>query len=556
MIQIEEWRIILNNTLLNHFDGICDENYILLKQKVIENLNMCNVIKDEIEAFKTVEQSAEILDYLITYIRNIIRMGFSDDKLNVELDVLYDYDDKNQMILNQMLPKLKIILEQGKSDILNDYNFFFKRISAEHTDFSVDCLPEYKDISFVLEHYQNAISKQVDGKESIADLFLLYQVSDNLSRKDMRDGLLREIQNLEESITHLFWFVKNYQNTLSKSYNFDSPLEYIAKKYCISCKTVESVYAQTKKCKQKVSEFNNRFEEFGLKNQNIIYLTMSLPKLNVINFSFSEAMKLLEDCFMALDTDFGKMVHKAKLEEWIDWEKRPGKLNGSYTNIIPFCKKSIISMSFDGSISDVCKLAHELGHAFHGICVSDHSFFNTDFSVITAEMFGLFCENYALIFLAKKFMKSEYKKKWKDEFYFNALRTYYSNLIAFHFEKRSFDSLKDVSISPTEIYRDTLFCLGLKQNDDIEEYGWMFRSQNFFPDYFYYNFVYIIGEAVSLSLIEMLMKEKIDFKSIREVLNQSGVDNVDNLFSIINQDLHSEEIYDIINTLDRIWYDF
>lgn len=546
----------MNNTLLNHFDGICDEKYISLKQKVIRNLNLCNDIKDEIEAFKTVEQSAEILDYLITYIRNIIRMGFSDDNLNVELDILYDYDDKNRMVLNQMLPKLKIILEQGKSEILNEYNFFFKRISLEHTDSPVDCFSEYKDISFVLEHYQNAISKQVDGKGSIADLFLSYQVSDSLSRNDIHDELLREIQNLEESIIDLFWFVKKYQNALSMSYDFGSPLEYIAEKYCISYQTVESVYAQTKQCSQNISEFNNRFEEFGLKNQNIISLMMSPPKLNVITFSFSEAMNLLEACFMTLDKDFGKMIHKARLEEWVDWKKRSGKLNGSYTNIIPFCKKSIISMSFDGSISDVCKLAHELGHAFHGICVSDYSFFNTDFSVITAEMFGLFCENYALIYLAKHFMKSKDKKQWKEEFYFNALRTYYSNLVAFHFEKRAFDSLKDVSVSPTELYRKTLFVLGVKQNDDIEEYGWMFRSQNFFPDYFYYNFVYIIGEAVSLSLIEMLMKEKIDFKSIKTVLTQSGVDNVDNLFGIINQDLHSQAIYDIINTLDRIWNDF
>lgn len=546
----------MNNTLLHHFDSIHDEKYIALKEKVISNITLCNDSLDKIEVFKTVEQTAEILDYLTTYIRNIIRMGFSSNEINLELNVLYDYDEENQKILNELIPKLKKAFELGTTDALKEYNFYFERIMTEHSVNNTPNLSDYKDIEFVLEQYQSIISKQVNNKESIADLFLLYQVSNESSRNDKHDSLLKAIRSTEENVSSIFWLIKHYQNDLSLSYGFNNPLGYIAEKYCISYQTVEYMLAQTKGYKQSISAFKNRSNEFGFNQNNLISQIMNPPKLNILSFSFEEAMDLLEMCFMTLDSDFGKMIHIAKIESWVDWEKRYGKLNGSYTNVIPFCKKSIISMTFDGSISDVCKLAHELGHAFHGMCVSEHSFYNTDFSVITAEMFGLFCENYAMLFIAKHFMEPSKEKQWKKDFFFNALKAYFVNLIAFHFEKESFDSIQTACVSPTEIYKDVLIRLGVKQDDDVQEYEWMFRSQNFFPDYFYYNFVYVIGEAVSLSVIDMLIKDTIDFKMIRTMLTQSGVNNVDNLFGMINQDLHSQSIYDIIGTLDQVWKNF
>ena len=70
-------------------------------------------------------------------------------------------------------------------------------------------------------------------------------------------------------------------------------------------------------------------------------------------------------------------------------------------------------MSFDGSISDICKLAHELGHAYHGKCISSQKYFDTDFSVVTAEIFGLFCENYILCYLIRNIMKKDELILWK-----------------------------------------------------------------------------------------------------------------------------------------------
>lgn len=543
----------MNNTLLQHFNGIHDVAYISLKKIAIDNIAKCNTTLDGMKQFTTIERTEEILDYLITYVRNIIRMGFSTEEIDCELNTLYNYDDKNQELFNAIISKLSTPIKSGIPTELKQYEFYLKRIITDHTtDDSID-LSVYKDVHSSLEQYQALINKSAYDGENISDIFLSYQDSNTTNRQEMKALLHKGITEVEFELSSLYMRIKTYQYDLAASYGFNNPLEYIANKYCISYDTIEYMLSQTTNYKENIARFICRFDEFGIDQCDVLSCIMKPNKLKPFSLSFNETLDILEECFGRLDCEFGKMIYAAKVENWIDWEKRKGKLNGSYTNVIPFCKKSIISMSFDGSISDICKLAHELGHAFHGICVSEHSFYNTDFSVITAEMFGLFCENYALLYLMKHYMKPCDVKEWKREFYCNGLRTFLHNLIAFHFENKSFHSVKRSHQTPTDIYDSVLMDLGVKQEEDIQPYEWLFRSQNFFPDFFYYNFVYVIGEIVSLSLINDLVRKEIDFNAIKEMLTQSGIDNVDRLFDSINQNLHSASIYNIIRTLDQLW---
>lgn len=553
MIQTNEWRIILNNTLLQHFGDIEDPRYMALKRQATHNIEQYNSQLNEIQQFLIIEKTTSILDYLITYVRNAIRMGFGTDKYTKELDLLYDYDEENHQQYNIVISKISDLLKSGLPIELQQYKFYLHRILSRHSpDFKVD-MSKYKKISFSLERYQAIINDNSFGEKNLSEAFWSYRNKIKTSQPKDNKSLLSAINNSCNSISELYKYIKMYQFDLACSNGFKSPLKYIADKYCISYNAITIMLEQTINYSDCISIFLKRFDEFDLSENKFLFSIMNPVKLNVLTFSINEALNLLEECFNELDQQFGEMILTAKSENWIDWEKRSGKLTGSYTNVIPFCKKSIISMNFDGSISDVCKLAHELGHAYHGLCVSEHSFYNTDFSVITAEMFGLFCENYALLFLTKRFMQPCEVKAWKSEFYFNALRTFLINLTAFHFEKESFDNVKRNLQSPTETYCLVLNRLGLHQNDDFQQYDWMFRSQNFFPDFFYYNFVYVIGEAIALSSIYSLIKNEVHFSSIKKMLVQSGIDNVDNLFNSINQDLTSSTVYDIISLLDHLW---
>lgn len=544
----------MNNTLLQHFRDIDDPKYTSLKKRVICNIKQYNAMSNEIQKFLTIEETTGILDYLITFVRNVIRMGFASEKYTEELNLLYDYDEENQQQYNTTITKISDFFKSTLPTELQPYEFYLHRVLTERpVDSTVD-MSKYKTIADSLEQYQTIINDHSFGEESLSDAFWSHRNRSHICQNTDDAALLAAINNSCDSISSLYAYIKMYQYDLARSNGFGSPLEYIADKYCISDNAIDTMLHHTINYSNHISGFLKRFDEFGFSSQEKLLLSITNPaKLNALSFSIEKALDLLEECFSELDQQFGEMIRSAKNENWIDWEKRSGKLTGSYTNVIPFCKKSIISMNFDGSISDICKLAHELGHAYHGLCVCEFSFYNTDFSVITAEMFGLFCENYAFLFLAKRFMSPIESSAWKSEFYCNALRTFMINLTAFHFEKESFDNVKNDVQLPTEIYCLVLDRLGLHQSDGFQSYDWMFRSQNFFPDFFYYNFVYVIGEAIALSSIYSLINKEINFSSIKKMLIHSGIDNVDNLFHSINQDLTSPNIYDIISILDHLW---
>ena len=86
------------------------------------------------------------------------------------------------------------------------------------------------------------------------------------------------------------------------------------------------------------------------------------------------------------------MIVEAFDEEWIDFFPRSGKVGGAFCSNLPFIKQSRILTNFDGSLSDVVTLAHELGHAYHGLNIQDHLPLNTGYTMPVAETASNFNE--------------------------------------------------------------------------------------------------------------------------------------------------------------------
>ena len=89
-------------------------------------------------------------------------------------------------------------------------------------------------------------------------------------------------------------------------------------------------------------------------------LTSDDPQL-----SFPEAVDLIADGMAPLGTDYVMTMRRGCLEErWVDYAINEGKSEGAFSfgtyDSYPF-----IMMSFDGNLSSMSTLAHELGHSMH-----------------------------------------------------------------------------------------------------------------------------------------------------------------------------------------------
>ena len=111
-------------------------------------------------------------------------------------------------------------------------------------------------------------------------------------------------------------------------------------------------------------------------------LTDNDPKL-----AFAEAVDMIAEGMAPLGDDYVETMQRGCLEErWVDYAINEGKSEGAFSfgsyDSYPF-----IMMSFDGNLSSMSTLAHELGHSMHSHYTREHQpFVYSHYSMFAAEV--------------------------------------------------------------------------------------------------------------------------------------------------------------------------
>src|SRR5207244_10285252 len=89
---------------------------------------------------------------------------------------------------------------------------------------------------------------------------------------------------------------------------------------------------------------------------------------------FSEAQRLVLDSFRAFSPRVFEAAAPFFSRSWIDAELRPGKRGGAFCSSVTPDLHPYIFMNYTGKPRDVMTLAHELGHAVHGMLARHHHY--------------------------------------------------------------------------------------------------------------------------------------------------------------------------------------
>ena len=109
-------------------------------------------------------------------------------------------------------------------------------------------------------------------------------------------------------------------------------------------------------------------------------------------FTAQQAKEYLVELFAGFDGELADMVAEAFDNAWIDFYPRDGKAGGAFCAEVDSIGESRILTNFDGQFGDVVTLAHELGHAFHNLCIKNQRPLNKDYSMPLAETASTFNE--------------------------------------------------------------------------------------------------------------------------------------------------------------------
>lgn len=145
------------------------------------------------------------------------------------------------------------------------------------------------------------------------------------------------------------------------------------------------------------------------------------PKLTI-----EESKDYVTKGLSILGDDYVKMVETAYKERWFDFAQNKGKSTGGFC-ASPYGKNSFILLSWNGRMSDVFTIAHELGHAGHFMaCNSAQSIFDTNVSTYFVESPSTMNE----LMLGHYLLKTSDDKRFRRWVLANMVgNTYYHNFV-------------------------------------------------------------------------------------------------------------------------------
>ncbi|MEA4889154.1 MAG: oligoendopeptidase F [Clostridiaceae bacterium] len=195
--------------------------------------------------------------------------------------------------------------------------------------------------------------------------------------------------------------IRKYQNTVAALYNgevqkqkiiaglrgFDSVFDYLLDDqkvdralYDRQIDTIMTGLAPAMRRYAKLLQAAN-----GLERMTFADLRISLDPEYDPRVTIGESKRYISDALKILGDEYHELIMRAYSERWIDFAQNIGKSTGGFCDA-PYGTHAYILLSWNGGLSEVFTLAHELGHAAHFMLASQNkSFFNCDPSLYFVE---------------------------------------------------------------------------------------------------------------------------------------------------------------------------
>jgi oligoendopeptidase F len=239
-----------------------------------------------------------------------------------------------------------------------------------------------------------------------------------------------------------------------------------------------------------------------------------LPQSPELKFTFQQAQDLVTQAYSRFSPQYASAVKEIFQKRRIDATPRFGKRNGAFCAGYYNGKSAYILQSFNGTLSDVYTLAHELGHATHdGYASRSQTLLNMNVPSIVAETASIFGE----LLLTDQLLdgaKSDAERKALlclilDEAGMTAFqvtaRVWFEQALYESIEKGEYLDYKTICSHWTKS-RDRIFGEAVTWFPEMEA-EWTMKPHYFMANYRFYNYPYVYAQMFVYSLYERYLEE-------------------------------------------------
>lgn len=473
----------------------------------------------------------------------------------------YNEVTKSATILEQYLGKVENLDEViGDDELLNEYSYFLHEIQKSskyllHED--VETALGMMDMSggsawSDLQSYLTS-SVKVDYKGETTNLSSIRNMAydpDPEVRKTAYEAEIAAYDKIKDAIAFSLNSIKMQDISECMLRGHASPLDKVLFNSKMQRATLDALLEAMKEYMPFFHSYlRAKAESLGHSNGLPWYDLFAPMGQNDKKYTVEEAKAYLMNVFEKENPKMAEIVDRAFEEQWIDFFPREGKVGGAFCAGLDTEKEFRVLTNYDGSMSDIVTLAHELGHGYHNFMIFDNRILNTSYSMPVAETASTFNENVVVNYAIANATSDEEKLALLEGQLSDVTQIICDIYSRFLFESKvvnnrasSFmfaDELCNIMLeAQKEAYGDGL------DHDVLHPYMWVCKGHYYSAGLGFYNFPYAFGGLFARGLYAKFKAEGSAFlEKYNYMLKETPVRSVEDVAKICDIDLTSKDFW-------------
>lgn len=521
-------------------------------------------LEDNLESIKAAIAALEEFSVLSNRLGNYINLTLTANTTDETANKYRTLFGNAYAALNSAYTKVYKFIGSVETDItadenLKDYEFYFAEAKQQYKHLLSD---ELEDViaKFSIsggdgwEQLFEAMTSGVEGefkgeKVTLSEIRNMAYDADAAVRKEAYETELKMYDTIKEPIAFALNNIKQQVLTETSLRGFESPLAQTLEASRMSRQTLDALL-------EAIREYLPQFRAYLKHKASLLGHENGLPFYDLFapigessrRFTIEESKEFLLENFKGFSEDLAQMTKEAYENNYIDFLPRKGKVGGAFCSNLPFIKQSRILTNFSGSLSDVVTIAHELGHAYHGLHIENHRVLNQEYSMPVAETASTFNENIVMNTViseasdAEKVALLESQLQDTTQIIVDIYSRYLFESSVFENREKSFMFSKDLEQlmldAQKEAYGDGL------DPDAMHPYMWACKPHYYSSGLSFYNFPYAFGGLFSKGLYAIYQEQPEGFvEKYQELLRATTVTSAEDTAKVLGVDVEDSAFW-------------
>jgi pepF/M3 family oligoendopeptidase len=294
--------------------------------------------------------------------------------------------------------------------------------------------------------------------------------------------------------------------------------------------------------------------------QKLAWYDIFAPVGTEETWPWDQAETFVVDQFNSYSPKLGDFAARSFRERWTDAEPRQGKRDGAYCSGFRGDESRIL-MNYKPSFGSVMTLAHELGHAYHNVCLASRTPMQKETPMTLAETASIFCET----IIKRSYLETVEPTKALGTL--EATLQGYCQVVVditsrFEFEQDVFEKRADRDLSGSEFCNLMLKAQKNTYGDGLDmellhPYMWSVKPHYYSAGRSFYNYPYMFGCLFGLGLYSRYKADPEGFKAVYDdLLSSTGLADAATLAAGFGFDIRTPEFWRgslrvIVDDIDR-----